>query len=131
MSKCALFALLCMAAAGSASANVFKFVGADGKVTYSDHPSDKSGVTVSIIKADIVQAVPVATSKPVAADDIARLAALARSAGSREGLAKDGTRAPAAAKELCSHRIDVLVGRNGEIIKTLGPSRPLGAFKLN
>lgn len=131
MSKCALFALLCMAAAGTASANVFKFVGADGKVSYSDHPSDKADVTVSIIKADIVQPAPVATNKPLAAADIARLAALALAAGSREALAKDGARAPAAAKELCDHRIDVLVDRNGKFIKTLGPSRPLSAFKLN
>lgn len=130
MSKCALFALLCMAVAGSASAHVFKFVGPDGKVTYSDHPSDKPDATVSIIKADIVQAFPVASPQPVAAADAVRLATLS-SLDSPEALAKDAVRAPAASKELCERRVDVLVGRNGEIIKTLGPGRPLGAFKLN
>lgn len=130
MSKYALFALLCMAAAGSSSAQVFKFVGPDGKVTYSDHPSDKANVTVSIIKADIVQTVPIATSQPVTAAGAVRLATLS-SVDSPDALAKDAARAPAASKELCERRIDVLVGRNGEIIKTLGPSRPLGAFKLN
>jgi hypothetical protein len=133
MSKYALFALFCMAAAGGASANVFKSVGSDGKVTYSDRPTDKSDVKVSIIKADIVQAIPVAKSQAVAAVDAGavRLLALAQSAYNREALAKDGGRAPADAKELCERRVDVLVGRNGEIIKILGPSRPLGGFKLN
>jgi len=131
MSKFALFAVFCMAAAGSASATVFKFVGPDGKVTYSDRPSDKSEVKVSIIKADIVQAVPVAEDQPLATADVVRVAALAQSSGNRLTLAKDDARAPAAGKELCDHRVDVLVGRNGEIIKTLGPSRPLAAFKLN
>lgn len=130
MSKCALFALLCMAVAGSASAHVFKVVGSDGKVTYSDHPSDKPNVTVSIIKADIVQAAPMATPQPVAAAGAVRLVTPQLVDGP-EALAKNAARAPAANKELCERRIDVLVGRNGEIIKTLGPSSPLGAFKLN
>lgn len=131
MSKYALFALFCVAAAGSASATVFKHVGSDGKVTYSDRPADKPDVKVSIIKAAIVQAVPVAKDKAVADADAVRVLALAQPADSREALAKDGARAPAATKELCERRVDVLVARNGEIIKTLGPSRPLGAFKLN
>jgi hypothetical protein len=133
MSKYALFALFCMACAGSASATVFKYVGSDGKVTYSDRPADKPDVKVSIIQAAIVQPVPVAKDQAVAAADAGavRLLALAQLAESREALAKDGARAPAAAKELCERRVDVLVARNGEIIKTLGPSRPLGAFKLN
>ena len=129
MSKCALLALLCMAAAASASATVFKSVGADGKVTYSDHPTNKADVTVSIIKADLVQAVPVETNKPVEVADAARLAAL--STDSREVLDQDSARATAAAKELCAHRVAVLAGRNDENSKTLAPGRPLGAFKLN
>ena len=129
MSKCALLAMLCMAAAGSASATVFKSVGADGKVTYSDHPTNKADVTVSIIKADLVQSVPVETNKPVVVADAARLAAL--STDSREVVATDSARATAAAKELCARRVAVLAGRNDENSKTLAPGRPLGAFKLN
>ena len=129
MSKCALLAMLCMAAAGSASATVFKSVGADGKVTYSDHPTNKADVTVSIIKADIVQAAPVETNKPVVVADAARLAA--PPTDSREALVKDGARATAAAKELCARRVAVLAARNDETTKTLAPGRPLGAFKLN
>ncbi len=62
MFKYTIFALLCMAATAHASVRVYKSVGADGKIAYSDHPSDQGAASVSIIKADIVQALPVADS---------------------------------------------------------------------
>lgn len=131
MSKYVLFGLLCMAAAASASAHVYKSIGPDGKVTYSDHPVDKPSASVSVIKADVVHAVSVAKqAAPVSAAPVAHVTFLAASAEELEASRKAGVLALAGPKEVCDNRIDVLVGRNGEIVKKLSPSR-LSAFKTN
>jgi hypothetical protein len=128
MSTRILFALLCMAAAGSASAHVFKSVGADGKVVYSDRPSDKVNAEVSIIKADIVQTVSSpAAGIPAAEQSAPRVSTLVAAAAA--GAGKERMTAMADAKIVCDKTIDVLVNRKGEIVKTLGPSGPLAAFK--
>jgi hypothetical protein len=117
------------AAAGSASAQVYKSVGADGKVIYSDHPSDKANVSVSVIKADIVQVVAAATPRTVIVKDAgpslaALTAALAHDAKSQELL-----RATAADKKVCDKMVTVVVDRNGQIVRSLGPTNLLAGFK--
>lgn len=130
MSKYVLFALLCMAFAGGASAHVYKSIGPDGKVTYSDYPSDKPSKSVSIIKADIVQPVAVAAkAAPTAAADISRVSFLTTPEESVELPGKPGVKVAAGATQVCNERIDVLVGSDGKVIKTLGPSKFLTAFK--
>jgi hypothetical protein len=42
-----------MLAMGSASGQVFKSVGADGKITYSDRPSEQARGTITIMKAPV------------------------------------------------------------------------------
>jgi hypothetical protein len=124
MSKHVLFALLCMAAAGSASAHVFKSVSADGKVMYSDHPSDNN-VAVSVIKADVVQSVPMA---PAAAEATLRQAVL-RAMASGTAVASDSK--DATAKKTCSNMVNVVVGSKGELLKILPPKSFLSGFKTN
>lgn len=130
MPKFVLFALLCMAAAGSACAQVYKSVGADGKVAYSDRPSDTVSSAISIIKADLVQTVSAPAAKVQHRADSAavRLAVLAASAAAQaDGKLKiSDTSAP---QQVCDQKIDVLVNRKGDIVKVLGPSGPLAAFK--
>jgi hypothetical protein len=56
--KSMMLVVAAMLAMGSASAQVFKSVGADGKITYSDRPSEQVRGTVTIMRAP-VQAVSV------------------------------------------------------------------------
>ena len=129
MSKYVLFALLCTAAAGSASAQVYKSVGADGKVMYSDHPSDNNNVSVSVIKADVVQPVARPAAETAAAPATLRLALLAAMAA--DAAPKDSARKVSAPKQVCDKMVTVVVGRNGEILKTLPAKGILSAFKTN
>lgn len=129
MSKFVFFALLCMASLGSASAHVYKSIGADGKVTYSDHPGDKPAASVSIIKAAIVQPVVAAKTVTLAPTAAApRISFLTTAAESLELTGKPVVQVTANATQVCDKKIDVLVGRNGDIVKVLGPS-PLSSFK--
>lgn len=132
MPKFVLFALLCMAAAGSASAQVYKSVAADGKVVYSDRPSDTLSSSVSIIKADLVQTVSAPAAQALLRPDspAVRLAVMAAMVAAQP----DGKlKASAAAdpRQVCDQKIDVLVNRKGDVVKVVGPSGPLSAFKPN
>jgi hypothetical protein len=129
MSKHVLFALLCMAATGSVSAHVFKSISPDGKVIYSDHPSDNN-VAVSVIKADVVQAVPMATAVAPGAETALRQAVLhAMASGTAES--KDGAPKAAGAKQTCDKMVSVVVGSKGELLKILPPKSFLSGFKTN
>jgi hypothetical protein len=108
---------------------VYKSVGADGKVMYSDHPSDQSNVSVSIIKADIVQSVPMAAGDESAAPGASHTVSLA-AAGIDAG-SKDGAHGSAAPKKVCDKMINVVVGANGEILRILPSKGLLAAFKAN
>jgi hypothetical protein len=125
-----IIALVCMVAAGGASAQVFKSVGSDGKVSYSDHPSDKVSASVRVIKADIVQpavaAAPRADSNPRAA----ALAALSKGVP-LDAASKDVLRAAAADKRVCDKMVTVVVDADGQIIKSLGPTNLLAAVKTH
>ena len=129
MSKYVLFALFCMAAAGSASAQVYKSVGADGKVMYSDHPSDNDNVSVSVIKADVVQAVAKPAAETALTPAALRLAVLAALAA--DAAPKAGARSASAPKQVCDKMVTVVLGRNGDILKTLPAKGILSAFKTN
>lgn len=63
--KSFILAVAAMLAMGGASAQVFKSVGADGKITYSDRPSDQARGAVSVLKAPARPAAPAAAA-PVA-----------------------------------------------------------------
>lgn len=130
MFKHVLFALLCMAAAGSVSAHVFKSVSADGKVMYSDHPSDNT-VAVSVIKADVVQSVPMAAA--VAPESALRQAVLRALASGTAGVSdpKDDAHKVATTKKTCDKMVDVVVGSKGELLKILPPKSFLSGFKTN
>ena len=60
------FVLLSLVVSTSASAAIFKSVDADGKVVYSDRPSD-SNVQLSVIRAAVLQ--PVDAAKPASESD--------------------------------------------------------------
>lgn len=63
--KSLVFALLGMTVMCGASAQIYKSVGADGKVVYSDRPSDSRGASVSIIKAAVVTKIEIAPAPAV------------------------------------------------------------------
>ena len=129
MPKSVIFALLCMAATGSASAQVYKSVAADGKGVYSDRPSDTLSSAISIIKADLVQTVSAPADKVHVSPAIRRAVMAALVAEQPAGKPKaSGAADP---KQVCDQRIDVLVNRKGDLVKVLGQSGPLSAFKPN
>jgi hypothetical protein len=132
MSKQVLFALLCMAAAGSACAHVFKSVGADGKVVYSDHPADNN-VAVSVIKADVVQSVPMEAGATPGAEGALRQAVLrAMASGTAVASApKDGAHKVPSTKKTCDKMVNIVVDSKGELLKILPPKSFLSGFKTN
>jgi hypothetical protein len=108
---------------------VYKSVGADGKVVYSDHPSDNTNASVSVIKADVVQAVAKPATEAAVAPAALRLAVLAALAA--DAAPKGAARSVPAPKQVCDKMVTVVVSRNGDILKTLPAKGLLSAFKTN
>lgn len=115
-------ALLLIFAAVSANAkNIYKTVGPDGKITYSDHPPDDSSSPSDVMRSTPTAASAQGAKRPVDENhaDSGNEPRVARALGAKKAMAaKPATNAPAAAAAPAEKAIDPAL--EGAVIGVLG-----------